>query len=310
MAMTFKQLEAFHAVFVAGSVTRAAAMLRVSQPAISRLLADLEASAGFSLFVRTARQLSPTERARALHAEVERSLVGLGQIEALARALRERGEGQLRLAVIPGLLSALTGQMLAPFAAAHPSISVCVEVAATLDALDWLGARQCDLGITFEPMSQPGIEAEVIGATEAACVVPRDHPLSRHAGPVGPADLGGWPFISYRLDSTFRADVDRLFEAAAIARDLRFEARTTAAVCELVAATGGVAVIPCTGPALAADARLALLPFRPVLSSQVLLVRAPCLLSPPATAFIDFIRMRRLDFVGVLPSSLAVGKGP
>lgn len=310
MAMTFKQLEAFHAVIVAGSVTRAAAMLRVSQPAVSRLLADLEASAGFSLFVRTARQLSPTERARALHAEVERSLVGLGQIEALARALRERGEGQLRLAVIPSLLSAVTGQMLAPFAAAHPSISICVEVAATLNALDWLGARQCDLGITFEPMSQTGIEAEIIGATEAACVVPRDHPLSRHAGPVGPADLGGWPFISYRLDSTFRADVDRLFEAAAITRDLRFEARTTAAVCELVAATGGVAIIPCTGPALAADARLALLPFRPVFSSQVLLVRAPGLLSPPATAFIDFIRTRRLDFVGVLPSSLAVGKGP
>lgn len=310
MAMTFKQLEAFHAVIVAGSVTRAAAMLRVSQPAVSRLLADLEASAGFSLFVRTARQLSPTERARALHAEVERSLVGLGQIEALARALRERGEGQLRLAVIPSLLSAVTGQMLAPFAAAHPSISICVEVAATLNALDWLGARQCDLGITFEPMSQTGIEAEIIGATEAACVVPRDHPLSRHVGPVGPADLGGWPFISYRLDSTFRADVDHLFEAAAIARDLRFEARTTAAVCELVAATGGVAIIPCTGPALAADARLALLPFHPVLSSQVLLVRAPGLLSPPATAFIDFIRTRRLDFVGVLPSSLAVGKGP
>lgn len=309
MAMTFKQLEAFHAVIVAGSVTRAAAMLRVSQPAISRLLADLEASAGFALFVRTARQLSPTERARALHAEVERSLVGLGQIEEVARALRERGEGQLRLAVIPSLLSAVTGQMLAPFAAAHLSISVCVEVAATLDELDWLGARQCDLGITFEPMSQPGIEAEIIGATEAACVVPHDHPLAQRARPVGPADLAGWPFISYRLDSAFRADVDRLFEAAAIARDMRFEARTTAAVCELVAATGGVAIIPCTGPALAADARLALLPLRPCLSSQVLLIRAPGVLSPPATAFTDFIRTRRLDFVGQLPSATAIGTG-
>jgi DNA-binding transcriptional LysR family regulator len=95
-------------------------------------------------------------------------------------------------------------------------------------------------------MSQPGIEAKIIGATEAACVVAREHPLARLAGPVGPADLGGWPFISDRLDSSF-------------------EAGTIAAVCQLVATTGGVAIIPCTGPALDTDARLALLPFRPVL---------------------------------------------
>lgn len=303
MAMTFKQLEAFHAVIAAGSVTRAAETLRVSQPAISRMLADLEASAGFPLFVRSARQLNPTERARALHAEVERSLVGLGQIESVARALRERGEGRLRLAVIPSLLSAVAERMLAPFAAAHPQVSTSLEVASTLDALDWLSARQAELGVTFEPMSQPGVEVDVIGATEAACVTPAGHPLALRGGPVGPADLAGWPFISYRQDSVFRADVDRLFDAVAAPRDLRFEARTTAAVCELVAALGGVAVIPCPGPAIAADARLALLPFRPRLSSQVLLVRGPGLISPPARAFIDFIRARPLDFVGPLPSS-------
>ncbi|MCU0883651.1 MAG: LysR substrate-binding domain-containing protein [Beijerinckiaceae bacterium] len=309
MAMTFKQLEAFHAVIATGSVTRAAAMLRVSQPAISRMLADLEASAGFPLFVRTARQLNPTERARALHAEVERSLVGLAQIEAVAKALRERGEGQLRLAVIPSLLSAVTTQMLAPFAVAHPSVSVSIEVAATLDALDWLGARQSDLGITYEPMRQPGIEARSIGTTEAACVVPRDHPLAGRVGPVGPADLGGWPFMSYRLDSSFRASVDRLFDEAAIRRDLRFEARTTAAVCELVAATGGVAIIPCPGPALVADMRLVLLPFRPQLSSEVLLIRASGPISPPARAFIDFIGSHRLDFIGALPSNPVLNAG-
>jgi hypothetical protein len=76
-----------------------------------------------------------------------------------------------------------------------------------------------------------------------------------------------------------------------------------------VAATGGVAIIAGPGPALAADARLALLPLRPGLSSQVLLVRAPGLLSPPATAFTDFIRTRRLDFVGQLPSALVTGTG-
>lgn len=302
MAMTFKQLEAFHAVMAAGSVTRAAEMLRVSQPAISRMIADLEAGAGFPLFVRSARHLAPTDRARQLHAEVERSLIGLSQIEAFAQGLRERGEGQLRLAVIPSLLAHVCEAMLAPFAKAHPQIAVCVETAANLDAMDWHMARQADLGVTFDPMSQSGVQLDVLGETEAVCVVPRLHPLALRGEPVGPADLLEWPFISYRLDAAFRARIDRLFDGLA-PRDLRFEARTTAAVCEMVAALGGVAIVPCHSPALAADGRLALLPFRPLLSSPVLLVRPPGLASPPAQAFLDFIGPRNFDFIGKPPSA-------
>jgi DNA-binding transcriptional LysR family regulator len=302
MAMTFKQLEAFHAVMAAGSATRAAEMLGVSQPAISRMIADLEASAGFPLFVRSARHLAPTERARQLHVEVERSLIGLSQIAAFAQGLRERGEGQLRLAVIPSLLAYVCEGMLAPFAEAHPQISVHVEASASLDAMDWHKARQADLGVTFDPMSQSGVELDPLGETEAVCVVPSLHPLALRGLPVAPADLLDGPFISYRLDAAFRARIDRLFEGLP-PRDLRFQARTTAAVCELVAALGGAAIVPCPSPAVAADGRLALLPFRPLLSSPVLLVRPPGLPSPPAQAFLDFIRSRHFEFIGKLPSA-------
>lgn len=305
MPLTFRQLEAFHAVMTAGSVTQAAGQLGVSQPAISRVLADLELNVGFPLFEKMARKLRPTERARLLHAEVERSLSGLAQIEAIADRLREQGEGQFRLAIVPSLVATICERVLTPYAEAHPGASIIVETPTTLNALDWSSGAQADLGITFEPIALPGITSEVLGHTEAVCILPSGHDLIRRASPVTPADLLGMPFVSYRLDSGFRAEVDRVFAAQKIQRDLRFEARTTAAVCEMVAATGGASIIPCPGPDIAADHRLGMLPFRPALASTV---RAICPAGTPsrlARLFLAFLRSHPIDFTVGLSSTMS-----
>lgn len=298
MPITLKQLEAFHVVMESGSVTRASQKLGVSQPAISRMLSDFETSAGFALFTRASRALVPTVRGRALHAEVERAYRGLGHIEASLQILREGGEGQLRLGVVPSLLPHVSLNLVAPFARLHPHSAISVEVVATLNALDWGSFRQTDLGITFEAMTGPGIETSVIGQTEAACIVARHHRLARRAQPVEAADLAGETFISYMPDSGFRKEIDRLFAVQGITRSLRFEARTTAAVCELAAATGGVTIVPSPGAQLAADDRLAILRFRPSLVSDVVLIRpVDVVASPLAKSFAAFAKGQRIDFL-------------
>ena len=296
MAITLKQLDAFHAVMSSGSVTRASEALGVSQPAISRMIADLELSVGIPLFQRTSRTLVPTSQARTLHAEVGRVFLGLNHIEAIAAGLREGGEGQLRLGVVPSLLPTISAKLIAPFSRLHPTASISIEVVATLNTLDWLSFRQTDLGITFEPMSSPGLETRKIGQVEAVCVVPAGHRLAKLGRPVGTGDLNGETFISYKPDSAFRAEVDRLFEDRNVSRNLRFEARTTSAVCELVAALGGVSVVPSSGPHLTSDSRLAVLPFAPSLGSDIVIVR-PSLgsLSPLADDFIRFAAAQQID---------------
>ncbi|MBL8588567.1 MAG: LysR family transcriptional regulator [Methylobacteriaceae bacterium] len=301
MALTFKQLEAFRAVIAAGSVTRAAAALRVSQPAISRLLAEMEQQAGFALFVRSSRSLSPTARARALHAEVERSFVGFRRIESVIMALRERGEGQLRLAVVPSLASIVSSRLIGPFVERHPQASVSLEIVATLNALDWRSTGAVDLGVTFEPTTAPGVHSVRIGRTEAVCVTPVGHPLTRLGRDVRPQDLRGATFVSYQSDSLFRGEVDRLFAARDVRRDMRLDARTTAAVCELVAATGGVAIAPCPGPDIVADARLALLRFRPRMASQVTIVTPSGATPSLVQSFIAHACAEKVDFAGDLP---------
>ena len=65
--MKIRQLEAFRAVMVWQTVTRAAEALHVSQPAVTRLIADLEESVGFQLFSRIRGRLHPTAEGEALY---------------------------------------------------------------------------------------------------------------------------------------------------------------------------------------------------------------------------------------------------
>ena len=78
--MEIRQLEAFAAVVTTGSVTAAGRLLGRSQPAITRLIQELEAELGFALFTRSGPRVSPTEQGFLLYDEVEQTLAGMQQI--------------------------------------------------------------------------------------------------------------------------------------------------------------------------------------------------------------------------------------
>jgi len=113
--MNFKQVEAFRAVMLSGSMTAAAASLHTSQPNISRLIAQLERQSGFKLFERVGGRLQPTDEGAALFADVERAFIGLHSIEQAAQNIRQGGTGRLRIAVVPSLsLTVAVGATLSP----------------------------------------------------------------------------------------------------------------------------------------------------------------------------------------------------
>ncbi|MGI9503097.1 MAG: LysR family transcriptional regulator, partial [Geminicoccaceae bacterium] len=136
--VTLRQIEAFRGVMMTGTVTRAANMLYVSQPAVSRMLADLEQEIGFKLFTRANRQLSPTPEGVAFYDEVERAFVGLDQIGRAATAIREYRRGHLRLITIPSLASTITADLVARFTKTYPDISVSIEVQPSQRVFEWI----------------------------------------------------------------------------------------------------------------------------------------------------------------------------
>src|SRR5258708_24016678 len=97
------QVEAFRAMMLTGSVTEAAKLMAVTQPAVSRLLRDFQALLKTELFERRGSGLVPTAAATALYMEVERSFVGLERITAAAEEIRSRRTGTLRIAALPAL---------------------------------------------------------------------------------------------------------------------------------------------------------------------------------------------------------------
>ncbi len=289
---TARQIEAFQAVMTSGGVTKAAGMLGLGQPAVSRLIADLETAVGFPLFQRAARSLIPTAKARELSREVERSFLGMDHIRSTARRLATSDLGALRLAIVPSLVSDVMHDLIGPFARANPGIALAVEVLATLEAVERLESVNCDIGLTNETVQTNGLDAESIATRLAVAVVPLKHPLTRLGRALKPKDFAGACFISFMPNAEFRRQLDRMFADARVERDLRYEVRTTAAACEMASALNAITIVP-VAPQFGPAALLRALPFRPVLSSDIVLLKQRHRALPPtAETFAAFARQR------------------
>ncbi len=269
--VTLRQIEAFRAVMVTGTVTQAANLMYVSQPAVSRMLSDLEQEIGFKLFTRANRQLIPTDEGRAFYDEVERAFVGLEQLGRAASAIKEYHRGHFRIITIPSLASTVMSDLIAKFSEKYSDVSISLEVQPSQRVFEWIVSQQCDIGLSTLPIENSAIATRPVIEGEAVCVVPKAHPLARKRK-IRPQDLIGEPFISFKADSVFRHMVDDVFQRAGVKRDLKIEVRTTEAICGLVGAGLGVSVIGPTFPDVEMHRGLAIKPFDPLIPIQLALL--------------------------------------
>lgn len=264
MKLTFRQIEAFQHVVATGSVTEAAAILGVSQPAVSRLLADLEVQVGFRLFLRAGRSLHPTPEARMLVDTVRRAFGGLDRIREAAEAIRDFSALPLRLVTTSSFAVRVLPDLVAQFARRQPGASISLDVQSTDDAVEWLTLEAYDFGFTCAVSASPRLNRREVLTGEAVCLVPESHALAGRAR-VDAADLAGQSLIAYRSDAQFRHQLDAVLADAGVVPLVLYEARTTEAMTRLVERGLGVAVI---GTARAADFSLngcVIIPFRPAM---------------------------------------------
>ncbi|KIC07633.1 LysR family transcriptional regulator [Leisingera sp. ANG-M1] len=270
MKITFKQVDAFRTVVSTGTVTEAAAMLGISQPAVSRLISDFETEVGFPLFQRSGRVLVPTEEARLLVEEVRQAVSGMEHIKESAAAIGKFGHARLSLVVTPGVSSQLAPDLIGEFAAAHPDAMARMEIAPSDDAVEWMVSQNYDFGITTTEPANPSFESMVIKDNDVYCVVPPFHPLAQKTI-VHARDLAGENFISYMPSSRFRFEVDQFFEAKQIERRMQYETRTTDVICRLVARGLGVSVVGSSAEYLRTISDCVALPFAAPLSFRAVL---------------------------------------
>jgi len=250
-ALKIRQIEAFRAVMLRRTVTSAAESLHVSQPAVSRLLADLESRVGFVLFERQQGRLVPTAEARVLFEEVERAFVGMDRITLAAQQIRAMRRGSLRVAGSPAVALDLLPAVIARFAERHAGIDVSLLAHSATTVVEKVASGQCDVGLIAEPIPHPAVKSERLSNAVMRCIVPRKHRLARRAS-LRAADLRGERFISFPQSFDARSAIDRVFVEAGVSRDLVIEAQLSQAIVALVGNGAGVALID---PVTAAYAR-------------------------------------------------------
>jgi DNA-binding transcriptional LysR family regulator len=240
-SMNLKRLQAFRAVYEAASVTQAAERLHTTQPAVSRLIGDLEAELGLALFVRERRRLAPTSEGRAFYREAEKALAAVDQIVDIARDIRTLKGAHLRI-VAPmltafGVLPAAVGA----FRRAHPHTRVSLDIKDIRDIAGWVAEGPFDIGVTALPFEDARVECEPLATVPTVLVLPTRHPLAAKRV-VEAKDLSGEPMI-LPLGNPPRAQVCAPLEAAGLKIESTIDASSALLVCQLVAQGLGVAVL-------------------------------------------------------------------
>ena len=167
------------AVAEAGSFSRAADRLGVSQPNISTQMRELEITLRVDLFQRRGKRILLTAAGH-IFEEYARSL--LHQIENLLQELSsEPGKmrGALHLGVVPILNSALIPPLLGMFAAAHPGVSLTVEEVSSTEIETAIEEGRMDVGLGFLTRHSPRLRYERLCNDQFALIVARQHPWAK-----------------------------------------------------------------------------------------------------------------------------------
>ncbi|MGL4287253.1 MAG: LysR family transcriptional regulator [Phreatobacter sp.] len=214
--MNLRQLEAFAAVMSVGSITGGARLVGRSQPAVTRLIQDLETELKFELFDRSGLRLVPTEKALQFHQEVERSLAGMRNIQSRAEAIA-RGEAlRVEVAAIPALAAGLLPQALARLPAASRPHEIGLQAAAAEEVVRSVLDRTADLGFASLPIERRGLDVHWLAEAHCVAVMAEDHPLARDET-IALRALAGEPIITTASLTRLRRRIDQAFAKACVA---------------------------------------------------------------------------------------------
>lgn len=281
-----RQINAFRLVIRHGSITAASQAMHVSQPAVSRLIADLEHAVGFPLLVRTGGKARPTPEALEFIQEVERMFYGLDRLALAADEIRELRRATLRLASMPMVSFEIVPLTLQRLLASHRGIRVTHDVHTSSRILDLLASHQIDLGIAQTHAGRSDLEVVAAFHSDCVCVMTPDHPLAGRDS-LGPEDLAGQPLISLSHHTVTAGYTIQRFAEAGVRPEIIAETQPSYSACAMAALGVGIAIVdPITPRLWRRD--LAAVPFRPEIPFDFQILKpADVALSRASAAFVQ-----------------------
>lgn len=268
MQLNPRQIEAFRTVMLTGSMSVAAKKLKITQPAVSRLIKDLEAEMKLLLFRREGNRLIPTHEATILFTEVDRFYVGMDRIAKIANDLRHAKVGSLKIASVHALSLSCVTEAISILHANRPNVDVTLESLHSHLILDLISGRHFDVGLAQFNGEFPGVDLTPLPFVEAVCVVPAHYPIAAREC-LEPSDLQNLPFISLGPNSPLRLKIDQLFDRVGVARQIHLQTTLAASAIALVASGLGITIIDPFTAAFLGGTGVVTRPFKPSIRFDV-----------------------------------------
>jgi DNA-binding transcriptional LysR family regulator len=167
-----KHIEVFHAVMLTGSVSAAANLLHVTQPAVTQSLQHAELQLGYALFTRQRRRLIPTREAQSLYPEIQALMSQLESVRRMAAALG-RGDGQqFRILIVPSLAVKALPDALKIFRARHRKLPISIRTLHSNDIARAMALQEGDVGIVYGRLPHPALSDELVATGRLVCASP------------------------------------------------------------------------------------------------------------------------------------------
>ena len=302
--ITLRHLEAFRAIMVRRTVTGAADMLDVTQPVVTRLIAEFEERIAIPLFERVKGRLVPTPEAALLFEDVHQSLMGIERIASAASNIKALTLPRLEIAAAPSMALSFLPRTIASFTNEHPDTLVAMQTHSTATVIDMVQGGRCDLGFAMLNMRKGRFaNSELLLSARMVGVLPVNHRLATRKV-LQPEDFDGERFVSLAPLMESRTRIDAIMLAHSVQRRINVETQLSSAVIKLVEAGAGIGLVePLTASAYTGDA-LKFIPFEPDVPVDYSIIISPRMSS--TLILKPFIDHARREIRKMLPARLIV----
>ncbi len=281
-----------------GSLTAGAERFGISLAAASKRMAELEAHVGSRLLARSKRGVAPTPAGQTLLRHAIELVAGVEQLALAMDDLQRGAGGHLRLWANTSAFGGFLPALLAQYCRNHPAVRLDLEDAISEEGVRAVRIGAAELAVVGDNTPTDGLQAVECDCDELVLLVPAGHPLA----------LQGSARSSVPLEQALDFDLVTLGRAAALTRQvataadtvglplkIRVQVRSFDAMCRMVAAGLGVAIMPRAGTqphAAGLGLKLRRLSGMPTQRRLLLVMRDRSHLSPAAAALVNLAEQR------------------
>lgn len=298
MSLNLHLLRMFFAVVRTGSFSRAAEILNISQPTISKGVRDFELQIGCRLLNRSPKGVVPTSEGLALSRHAEALFAAERAAEEELSALRGLHNGSLRIGASTTIATYMIARYLGAFHRAHPGIDLHLVSANTRDIAEQMADQEIDIGLVEGPVEDGNLVAQPWRTDIMQLIAAQDHAFAAATDPIEPKRLENEILIVREPGSGSREVVTQALSQHGIEPARTLEIGSTAAIKQAVAAGLGVAIV---SAASVRDqirlGRLKIIPIRGVFIERTLWqIKLPGRMPMPAAQVFEKMLFDRVSF--------------